>query len=50
MSEMAMAEGVLAGGWSFVIAGYAMTAAVLVAYAWALRRRGAGSDETEQDS
>jgi CcmD family protein len=32
-------EGVIIGGWSFVVAAYGVTAAVLVLYAWSLRSR-----------
>ena len=32
-------EGVIIGGWSFVVAAYAVTAVVLAAYAWSVRSR-----------
>jgi CcmD family protein len=32
-------EGVIIGGWSYVVAAYAVTAAVLLLYAWSLRSR-----------
>ena len=32
-------EGVIIGGWKFVVAAYAVTAAVLLLYAWSLRSR-----------
>lgn len=32
-------EGVIIGGWSYVVAAYVVTAAVLVGYAWSLRSR-----------
>ncbi|HVR27948.1 MAG TPA: CcmD family protein [Thermoanaerobaculia bacterium] len=32
-------EGVIIGGWSFVVAAYVVTAAGLVLYAWSLRSR-----------
>lgn len=32
-------SGVIAGGWSFVIAAYSITAAGLILYAWSLIRR-----------
>jgi hypothetical protein len=32
-------EGVIIGGWSFVVAAYAVTAVVLLLYAWSLRSR-----------
>ncbi|MDH3404342.1 MAG: hypothetical protein OES32_05180 [Acidobacteriota bacterium] len=35
-----MPEGVIVGGWSYVIAAYSITAIVLVAYAWSIHRRG----------
>jgi hypothetical protein len=34
-----MPEGVIAGGWSYVIAAYSITVAGLVAYAWSVARR-----------
>ena len=39
MSDMSVPEGVIAGGWNFVIAGYAVTAVGLLIYTWSLRRR-----------
>ncbi len=45
MSEMAMPEGVIVGGWNFVVAAYSLTAVVLAGYAWSLiRRRSADRD------
>lgn len=32
-------EGVIVGGWGFVVAAYCITAVGLVAYAWSLHRR-----------
>jgi hypothetical protein len=32
-------EGVIIGGWEFVVAAYAVTAVVLAAYAWTVRSR-----------
>jgi CcmD family protein len=32
-------EGVIIGGWNYVIAAYAVTAVVLAAYAWSVRSR-----------
>jgi CcmD family protein len=32
-------EGVIIGGWSYVVAAYAVTGAVLLLYAWSLRSR-----------
>ena len=32
-------EGVILGGWSYVVAAYTVTAAVLLLYAWSLRSR-----------
>jgi lipopolysaccharide export LptBFGC system permease protein LptF len=34
-----MPEGVITGGWSYVIAAYLISTAVLVAYTWSLLRR-----------
>jgi CcmD family protein len=34
-----MSEGVIVGGWPYVIAAYTITAVGLVAYLWSLRRR-----------
>ena len=34
-----MPEGVIIGGWNFVVAAYAVTAVVLAVYAWSLRSR-----------
>ncbi len=34
-----MPEGVILGGWNFVIAAYSITAVGLVLYAWSLIRR-----------
>ena len=34
-----MPEGVIAGGWSYVIAAYSLTAVGLVAHGWSLWRR-----------
>jgi CcmD family protein len=34
-----MSEGVIVGGWPYVIAAYAITAIGLTAYFWSLRRR-----------
>ena len=50
MNEMAMPEGVIVGGWNFVIAGYAVTAIVLAGYAWSLLRRRSQQGEGEEDS
>lgn len=35
-----MPEGVIIGGWSFVIAAYSVTAAALLVFAWSLWQRG----------
>ena len=44
-----MPEGVIAGGWSYVVAAYTVTAVGLVAYGWSLwsraRRLSEGGDE-----
>ena len=42
-----MSEGVIVGGWSYVIAAYAITAVGLVGYFWSLRRRQDQLDEEE---
>ncbi len=34
-----MPEGVIAGGWSYVIGAYSLTAVGLIAHAWSLWRR-----------
>jgi len=34
-----MSEGVIVGGWPYVIAAYTITAVGLAAYFWSLRRR-----------
>ena len=34
-----MPEGIIVGGWSFVIAAYCITAAGLILYSWSLIRR-----------
>jgi len=34
-----MPEGVIVGGWNFVIAAYSITASGLILYAWSLIRR-----------
>lgn len=39
MSEAAVAEGVIIGGWSYVVAAYTITAAGLVSYIWSLFAR-----------
>lgn len=34
-----MSEGVIIGGWSYVVAAYIVTGAGLLAYVWSLRAR-----------
>ena len=34
-----MPDGVIVGGWSYVVAAYSITAAGLIAYAWSLVHR-----------
>jgi CcmD family protein len=34
-----MSEGVIVGGWSYVVAAYSITVAGLLGYLWSLRRR-----------
>jgi len=43
-----MSEGVIAGGWNYVIAAYSVTSAGLAVYAWSLiaRRRSIDRDES----
>ncbi len=40
-----MPEGVVTGGWSYVIGAYSLTTVVLVAYAWSLYRRSRAEDQ-----
>lgn len=48
MPEGALApEGVIAGGWGYVIAAYTITAVVLLGYAWNLNRRARKAREDE---
>jgi CcmD family protein len=42
-------EGVIIGGWNFVVAAYAVTAAVLLVYAWSVRSRLAKLDRRIAD-
>jgi len=44
-----MPDGVIAGGWPYVIAAYGVTAVVMVLYAWSLRRRGRVQRWEEED-
>jgi hypothetical protein len=37
-----MPEGVIVGGWSYVIGAYTLTAAGLLAYVWSLHARSRG--------
>jgi hypothetical protein len=48
MSEMAMPEGVIAGGWSYVVAAYGLSALVYAGYAWSLIKRRATARRGEQ--
>ncbi len=41
-------EGVIVGGWNFVIAAYSITAVGLVAYTWSLIRRTRQQQEKER--
>jgi hypothetical protein len=43
-------EGVVAGGWSYAIAAYSITALVLVAYAWSLVSRLRKASREEEPS
>lgn len=38
-------SGVIAGGWSYVVAAYSVTAVTLAAYVWSLRRRRVEGDD-----
>ena len=42
-------EGVIVGGWNFVVAAYAVTAVGLLIYAWSLRRRLKSTDQKDND-
>jgi CcmD family protein len=44
-----MSEGVIVGGWSYVIAAYAITGAGLFLYIWSLISRLRKSHNTEKD-
>jgi CcmD family protein len=43
-------EGVIIGGWTFVVAAYAITGTVLALYAWSLRSRLAKLQSKDRDS
>lgn len=45
-----MPEGVIIGGWNFVIAAYCITAVGLIAYAWSLHRRTAQQKRRKESS
>lgn len=49
MSEMSMPEGVLGGGWNFVIAAYGLTAVFLAGYAWSLISRARAVDKDREN-
>ena len=42
-------EGVIVGGWNYVIAAYAITATGLIGYAWSLISRRRGRDDDDSD-
>jgi len=42
-------EGVIIGGWNFVIAAYSITAAGLLLFAWSLRSRAKSADRKDPD-
>ncbi len=44
-----MSEGVIIGGWSYVVAAYAVTGAGLAGYIWSLIYRLRKSHNTEED-
>ncbi len=50
MSDLAAPEGVLVGAWSYVIAGYGLTALVILGYAWSLRRRRKASSNDSENN
>ncbi len=45
-----MPEGVIAGGWGYVIAAYSVTAVGLIAYTWSLRARLRRVNESDLES
>jgi len=45
-----MPEGVIFGGWSYVIWAYAVTGGVLAAYGWSLYRRWRAEQERVEDA
>ena len=42
-----MSEGVIVGGWGYVIAAYTITAVGLAGYFWSLHRRRAQADKED---
>lgn len=44
-----MPEGVIGGGWSYVVAAYSITTAVLVVYTWSLLRRARAEDRRSRE-
>jgi len=42
-------EGVIIGGWNFVIAAYAITSAMFLLYAWSLRSRLKKAEDKNDD-
>ncbi len=44
-----MPEGVIVGGWSYVIAAYSVTFVVMAVFAWSLQRRRRAEDERSED-
>ena len=47
-TEVAMPEGVIAGGWNYVIAAYSLTGVIFAAYAVSLRVRWAKAVKDEE--
>ena len=43
-----MPEGVIIGGWSYVIAAYSVTFVALVSYVWSLRKRQRAIDQDQK--
>ncbi len=44
-----MPDGVIGGGWSYVIAAYSVTVAVLAIYVWSLSRRSRRAERSQRD-
>ena len=44
-----MTDGVIVGGWSYVVAAYSITVAALAAYAWSLVHRRRKTELEQED-